>query len=208
MQELVLSATQSNWRLFIIRSSDPRFDKVKLRVHARDKGQCVYCGFKSLTANLVTNYDGNYSNNKLSNLVTTCPLCAQCGFLESVGVGDYGGGSIIYLPNISQVDLNGLCHSLFLAMALCTKSETNSKAIYRDLRLRSQTVDKILGKGMSKPDSLGRILIDDSTRSDPILDQSSLDGLRLLPSYMRFMPDITYWVREGISRYEIAGGKK
>ena len=40
--------------------------------------------------------------NKVSNLVTACCFCGQCCFLESVSVGKYGGGTLIYLPEIDQ----------------------------------------------------------------------------------------------------------
>jgi len=37
-------------------------------------------------------------------------------FLESVGVGGYGGGALVYIPEIEQVELNVLCHVLFCAI--------------------------------------------------------------------------------------------
>ena len=197
MKELTLTATQSNWRLFTIRDSDPRFDNTKQAVLRRDRQQCFYCGFKARSGLSVINRAGNYRKHQMINMLTVCPLCAQCGFLESVGVGDYGGGSIIYMPEMSQIELNALCHNLFSAMTLCTESENNSKSIYRDLRLRSQWVEKSLGKGMSRPDNLGRLLID--VEENEAFDSSWLQGLRLLPSYIRFMSNILVWVEEALT---------
>ena len=130
------------------------------------------------------------------HMLTACPRCAQCGFLESVGLGDYGGGSIIYMPEVSQIELNALCHNLFSAMTLCSESENTSKSIYRDLRMRSQWVEKSLGKGMSRPDNLGRLLID--VEENQAFDYSWLDGLRLLPNYIRFLPYSLQWVKESL----------
>ena len=64
----------------------------------------------------VINKDENYKNNTLDNMVTACPLCAQYSFLEHVGQGEFGGGTLIYLPEVSAESLNGLCHVLFCAM--------------------------------------------------------------------------------------------
>lgn len=199
MSELKLSATQSNWRLFTIRDNDPRFSKTKQAVFRRDRNQCVYCGFTAQSGLCVVNLEGNYRKNHMANMLTACPLCAQCGFLESVGVGDYGGGVMIYLPDISQVELNALCHNLFSAMTLCTDSENTSKAIYRDLRMRAQWVEKSLGAGMSRPDNLGRLLIDASDNA--AFDASWMEGLRLLPSYVRCMSSILRWADDALASF-------
>ena len=54
----------------------------------------------------VINLDGNYKNNKVTNMVLACPLCAQCFFLEMIGKVANTGAILIYLPEISQEDLN------------------------------------------------------------------------------------------------------
>ena len=71
----------------------------------RDNYTCQYCGFQAKEYQEIVNLDGNYTNNKLSNMVTACCFCSQCLFLQSVGLDEMGGGQLIYLPEMSQADL-------------------------------------------------------------------------------------------------------
>ena len=57
-------------------------------------------------------------------------------FVEAVGKSDFGGGTLIYLPEISQTELNALSHALFTAMASGnTTDDNNANNTYRSLRL-------------------------------------------------------------------------
>lgn len=187
--EIQLSASEANWRLFMTRKADPAFGKFSDRVLKRDQYTCRYCGFQSQKLQEIINRDQNYRNNRLDNLVTACSFCAQCFFLEAVGKSDFGGGVLVYLPEISQNDLNALCHVLFSSMASGNHAdEMNSKNTYRSLKLRSQVVEQELGEGLSSPSLYGHLLID--TQVDPAHKKSVnaelSTQLRLLPDIARF----------------------
>ena len=62
------------------------------------------------------NLNSNYADNKKDNLITACGLCAQCFFLEAIGKSDFGGGVLIYLPELRQSELNALCHAIFASI--------------------------------------------------------------------------------------------
>ena len=109
-------ASPGAWRLYSGRKADPRFKSYELKVFQRDRYTCQFCGFQARLFQDIVNLDGDYSNNQLANLVTSCCFCAQCCFLESVGVGGYGGGTLVYLPELSQSEVNSLCHVLFCAI--------------------------------------------------------------------------------------------
>src|SRR3990167_8472191 len=98
--ELTLIATPDAWRLYSARKMDERFKTFEQRVLQRDNYTCRFCGFQAKLFQDVVNLDGNYANNKPDNLVTACCFCSQCFFMESVGVGGYGGGTLIYLPEL------------------------------------------------------------------------------------------------------------
>ena len=117
VRPLKLVAEPGNWRLFFLRKSDPAFSEFSDKIMARDNYTCQFCGFKAAKFQEIVNIDNDYRNNKLSNLITACCLCTQCFFLDAVGKDDYGGGVLVYSPNISQNDLNGFCHVLFCAMS-------------------------------------------------------------------------------------------
>lgn len=191
MQPLTLSVIPGAWRLFVARKADKSFEKFSQKIWARDNHTCQFCGFQAKQYQEVVNLDQNYRNNKAANMVTACCFCTQCFFLEAVGKGDYGGGNLIYLPEITQPDLDGLCHVLFCAIANATHYRADAQNIYRTLKLRSKIVDEKLGEGMSNPSLVGQVLLNAATT-----DQAKpawLESLRLLPARARFATQIETW---------------
>src|SRR5262249_8989485 len=154
--------------------ADPAFLKFSEKVWERDNYTCQYCGFQARVYQEVVNVDQNYNNNKLENMVTACCFCTQCFFLEAVGKNDYGGGIIIYMPEVSQPELDGLCHVLFCAIANATNYRANAQAIYRSLKLRAQSVEEQVGEGMSHPAFLGQLLIEAAAPAESILSNLRL----------------------------------
>jgi len=192
LSELQLSVTPGGWRLFISRKMDKGFAKFCERVWQRDNYTCQFCGFQAKQFQEVINIDRNYHNNKLSNMKTACCFCTQCLFLEAVGQGDYGGGTLIYLPEISQADLNGLCHVLFCAIANATDYRSDAQNVYRNLKLRSKIVEDKLGEAMSNPGLIGQMLL--NVRPDPKEPMPIwLQTLRLLPARAKFTKQIETW---------------
>jgi intracellular multiplication protein IcmJ len=193
-----LIAKPEVWRLFSVRKADPAFGPFSNKVLKRDQYTCCFCGFQAMQYQEVVNLDGNYRNNKLSNLATACCFCAQCFFLEVVGKDDYGGGILIYLPEMSQGDLNSFCHVLFCAMANATSYRIDAQSIYRSLKLRSQIVEKQFGEGMSAPALFGRILIDVPDKDRTQIWEKAAPPLRLLPSYTKFAKQVEAWSKDSL----------
>ena len=200
LHTLTLSAKPGIWRLFAARKADPAFLKFSERVWERDNYTCQYCGFQARIHQEVVNLDQNYLNNKLDNLVTACCFCTQCFFLEAAGKSDYGGGTLIYLPEITQPELNGLCHVLFCAIANATSYRTDAQTIYRSLKLRSQMVEEKLGEGMSNPALLGQTLIEMDAKADAITKD-----LKLLPSRSKFGQFIEDWAAAALQELSNEG---
>lgn len=138
MFDLHIHAQEDNWRLFNIRAKDPRFSEIKKSIFARDKHKCQFCGFTAKSHMEVVNIDHNYSNNKTTNLVTSCPMCYHSLFLEMTGKSSFGGGLMIYLPEISQNDLNGLTHIAFCAEQSTEIYKKISDNIFSTLKLRAK----------------------------------------------------------------------
>ena len=187
-----LSVTPGAWRMFAARKVDSAFLKFCERVYQRDNYTCQFCGFQARQYQEVVNLDHDYRNNKLSNLITACCFCTQCFFLEAVGKNDYGGGVLIYLPELQQAELNGLCHVLFCAIANATNYRADAQTIYRSLKLRTQLVEEKLGEGLSNPASLGQIFMETDTENQTKMSDI-LKNLRLLPSRSKFSQQIDDW---------------
>lgn len=195
--ELKLVASAGAWRLYSGRKADPRFKAFEQKVLQRDRYTCQFCGFQAKLFQDIINLDGNYNNNTIKNMVTACCFCSQCFFLESVGVGGYGGGSLIYLPELTQAELNSFCHVLFCAITNDTGYKNSAQTIYRSFKFRSQTVEDKFGEGTSDPSIFGQLLID----SGPISTEQSdemFKNIRLLPSRAKFRLQIERWAASAL----------
>jgi len=197
-QDLRLIASPGSWRLYSARKADPRFRAYETKVLNRDRYTCQFCGFQAKKFQEVINLDGNYNANKLANLTTACCFCAQCFFVESVGVGGYGGGALIYLPELTQEELNSLCHVLFCAITNNTGYKSSAQDIYRCFKFRSQFVEEKFGEGTSDPAIFGQLLIDSGV-SDKDKMNSIFKNIRLLPSRAKFRKQIEHWATSALA---------
>ncbi len=196
---LSLQSTPGSWRLFVIRRQDKNFQGFMQRIWERDEFTCKFCGFQAQKFQEVINLDSNYLNNKLPNMVTACCFCTQCHFLEAVGKSEYGGGTLIYLPELQQHELNALCHVLFCAIANASDYREDAQSIYRDLKMRNRMIEDKIGAGMSDPATFGQLLLDMDTVKREKMRQQIAPYVRLLPSRSRFKMQIDTWASEALA---------
>lgn len=195
--KLKLMATPGSWRLYSARKVDERFKSYEEKVFQRDRYTCQFCGFQARLFQEVVNLDSNYTNNKLTNLATSCCFCAQCFFVESVGVGGYGGGTLIYLPELTQAELNSLCHVLFCAITNDTGYKSSAQNIYRGFKFRSQLVEEKFGEGTSDPAIFGQLMIDAGVNDEERRAQL-FKNILLLPSRAKFRKQIEKWAANAL----------
>ena len=193
---LKLQATLNGWRLYSARKIDKKFESYQNKVLARDRYCCQFCGFQARQYQDVMNQDGDFANNKLSNLATACCFCAQCFFVESVGAAGYGGGTLIYLPELTQAQLNSICHVLFCAITNNTGYKNTAQVIYRALKARAQEVEAKFGEGFSDPAVLGQMIID--ADASPSEMKQIFTNICLLPSRAKFRVQIEHWAASAL----------
>lgn len=195
--EVKLMATPGAWRMYSARKVDERFKSYEQKVLKRDRYTCQFCGFQARLFQDVVNFDNDYSNNRMSNMVTACCFCSQCFFIESVGVGGYGGGTLIYLPELTQSELNSLCHVLFCAITNDTGYKSSAQNIYRSFKFRSQVVEEKFGEGTSDPAIFGQLMIDAGVK-DEATRANLFNNIRLLPSRAKFRRQIEKWAASAL----------
>ena len=88
-------------------------------------------------------------------MITACCFCTQCFFCKQWDLDEMGGGQLIYLPEMSQADLNSFCHVLFCAMGNNTGYQDSAQSIYRSFKFRSQIIENKFGAGTSNPSCYG-----------------------------------------------------
>lgn len=201
MYELQLAVNLAGWRIFARRKQDKAFLPVQKRVFERDAYTCQYCGFQAREYQEVINLDGNYMNNKLSNMTTACCFCSQCLFLQAVGLDEMGGGQLIYLPEMSQADLNSFSHVLFCAMENNTGYQDSAQSIYRSLKFRSQLIEKKFGSSTSSPNVMGQLIIEYQEQF-PDRQIDILKELRLLPAHTKFRIQLEAWAEAALQELE------
>jgi intracellular multiplication protein IcmJ len=192
MYDLQLAVNLSGWRIFVRRREDKAFLPVAEKILGRDNHTCQYCGFQAKEYQEIVNLDGNYTNNKYSNLITACCFCSQCLFIESIGLDEMGGGQLIFLPDMTQAELNSFCHVLFCAMGNGTGYQETAQSIYRSFKFRSQLIESKFGAGTSNPAVLGQLMLEQQARGEEE-KINVLKEMRLLPSYTKFKVQLDAW---------------
>lgn len=189
---IVLTAKRGNWQRFIARKHNKRFLAIQEKILHRDHNTCRYCGFQAKQQQVIVNHDHDYSNNKASNLVTACIFCAQCFFLDQIGKNNNTGGYIVYLPELTQADLNHICRVLFSSLLRDAPYKGKLQTTYLSFKDRSIIVDENFGPNSSDPNIFGQTLIDSNLTSKQ-LQHPILTNLRLLPERKFFTKEIKYW---------------
>jgi len=179
------------------RKADKAFSSFARRVFERDNFQCQHCGFTAIEHMEVVNKDGNYMNNKMSNLMTACPFCCQCALLDIVGEGGLGGGTLIFLPELSQEELNALCHVLFSTIAVGNEASSESKDYYRALKARAKIVEKKLGEGLSSPSLYAQMILD-ANQDVRKLHKEVCSKVRLLPNIKQYASYTCDWAQQAV----------
>jgi len=123
MMDLLPAVKLKIWRQDDARSheADAEFEKIHASIIVRDKRTCQGCGMRTRASTTsesgyfhVHHIDDNHANNDVGNLVTLCPFCHDVFHIGNAGA--QGRASAMWLPQVSQNDLNILFHAMFILM--------------------------------------------------------------------------------------------
>lgn len=218
---LLLSASRKSWQVSSVHGTEVEREKLNIfeSIWSRDKKQCYYCGFVADKWQEVHHLNDDHSDNSLENLVTICALCHQSFHLNTVSTTN--GGDIIWLPEVSQQDLNHLCRAIFIAeeynehidITKITKindsnednpiDNLNDKDLVHKLSKMSNQMLAIFNNRKNHMDNffLGKAS-DAGTFGQVLLNMPQakyekrsefIDNFKLLPKSSRFPIQIKYW---------------
>lgn len=192
--DIHLTAKRGNWSRFRARSNKKGFIELEKQILERDKNTCRYCGFMSEKYQQVVNINQDYGpgKSKPDNLATACLFCTQCFFLDGFGQDKRFGGSLVYLPEISQADVNHFCRVLFASMLQDAPYKGKLQTTYLSFKDREQIVNEAFGPKSSDPGTFAQTLLD-SNLSKEQMEHPMLQSLRLLPDRKHFVQEVIYW---------------
>lgn len=224
LPQLVMSAKRSVWRMHDHgNEADKEFNALRGQILEAANYHCVYCQLQSSKYQEVHHKDDDHKNNDPRNLVCTCPLCHQVFHIGLASMRE--GGDLVYLPELTQVEINQLAFVMWLVGEAEGEQHASSENAMLFTRLSGQvkTLEGMLGNrrgtvllrlkpllaDVGFPDdllkelklshlSLGLIANVLRELPDDVYEQRAdlLGGLRMLPNAIRFRERVEYWRTE------------
>lgn len=196
MIDLYLTINPGGHKMMRMRNREKAFLPIRKMVLQRDKSICQFCEFEGLPKQMqVVNLDGDYNNNKSSNLVTACSICTRCmllGSFETSGEHD-SVERLIICNELSQVQLNHLYRVLLTSMSDSSlEQHETAKSIFRSLRNRAGLVDEMFGKNASDTRVFVQSVLDSGVGGHRNL-RYILQNLRYFPSRNSFHNEWALW---------------
>lgn len=194
MTEILLSAHRLSWTAPVQHGSAWDKSKVMLKVRdsilKRDNYTCQGCGWRSLQFQEIHHRNHDHSNFKEENLETLCPLCHQLFHPSSASIS--GGGYMIWLPEMSQVELNRLLIGLFAVLKTGSSHPLFSiaKSVWGMLEMKKVLLESQIGK--SDPGVFGQLLLSLS-KEDYAARSQTMGAIKMLANPSRFETEIDFW---------------
>ena len=208
--ELLLGAERSSWNIPAHHGTEmdrtQKMTAVRDRILKRDDYVCQACLWKSGRWQEIHHINHNHQDFNESNLATLCPLCHQ--FFHLATAASTGGGVLIWLPELSQKELNNMCVAIFVALKKDKHAMSGAaRSLYGALESRMGFVDENIATGASDPGVLAQAMLG-MKREDYARRADFLGSLRLLPYASRFQAPIDYWASSQFKDYPLEQWEK
>ena len=205
--KLMLNVSRQSWKMSSVHGTEfdvayqKKYKPVWDGVWERDNYKCFYCNFYSKKYQEIHHINNNHDDNSEKNLTTICPLCHKNFHLDSVSTSN--GGKIIWLPDMSQQELNYILRAIFIAndysKEIEEKGGEDQDGFYKIAKLlesffleRADFVEKEIIAGASDPVVFANAILnmDNTTLSHA---DEFLSPFRLLHFSTRYSVQSVYW---------------
>jgi intracellular multiplication protein IcmJ len=140
------------------------------KILKHDDFTCRFCGFRSTQYQRIVPFEGEF--------VTVCSFCEQVLSLERAGM--MGSGVLIWLPEITQAELNHIARAIYVAQT--EEDSAIAKAATRVLdALMARKIEAKKRLGSEDPLLLSAVLHENLTYKERAAAIRKLDGIRLMP---------------------------
>jgi intracellular multiplication protein IcmJ len=136
----------------------------------RDDYACRFCGFRSSQyQRVIPSEDG---------FISCCGFCEQVVSLERAGL--MGGGVLLWLPEMTQAELNHIARAIYIARADedTPIAEAATRALDALMQRRTEAKKRL---GSDDPLLLATILHENLTDGERAASVKKLNGIRLMP---------------------------
>lgn len=164
-------------------------------------GQCSQCGIR-----VETGLEKHQSDGQTS---LVCPFCHACMHLDAAAMAQ--AGKVIWLPEITQEQLNLSCVAIFMALVHAPRPSSHEdaslpqpsdqtlnqlKVLYKSLEYRSAPVEGLFGECPTElfdPTSLAFFAQQIFIAKRKNVDLSRYSGFKFLPNPSVFLKTIRSW---------------
>jgi intracellular multiplication protein IcmJ len=182
-----------NWNYYHQRMESKNYSKIKEIVLEQYKNQCAYCGYVSINNKLV-NKNFNYRDNAKENIIPACSICVQCVLLDGFGQDRQFGGTIIFLPELEQVQLAHLLRTVYAGFEKQASYKSRLADFMITIEERKEYVESILGKKSYEPEFFAQGLLD-TFIDEKKLEHPIFKNLRFLPDKAKLKNEIPDFIR-------------
>ncbi|MES2728821.1 MAG: type IVB secretion system protein IcmJDotN [Pseudomonadota bacterium] len=159
--------------------------ELRREVLKRDDHACQCCGFRSEKYQEILHINQDTRDTRLDNLATTCQFCHQCFAVDKVA--QMRSGVLIWLPELTQTELNHLSRALYVARISQGPMADTSRKILDMLMTRREDVRRRLGT--DDVFVLATVLRDYVGQRHYAERHQKLDGVRLFPLDRRIIKE-------------------
>ncbi len=172
--------------MHLMRARVKKFRQVHAKLLERKKCTCDFCNYVS-ERNTVININGNYQDNRFSNLAVACDLCARCQLMDYYKLDYEGSDVLIFFDGLSQEQFNHFIRVLFCKLQTKSEEQYNAQMVYSKLQDRARLLDEQVGFNLSNPGMFMHFAQNKNT------DKALLSRIRLLPSPDALATNIKNW---------------
>lgn len=140
------------------------------KILKHDNFTCRFCGFHAVQYQRIVPVSGGF--------VTACGFCEQVTNLERAGV--MGGGFLIWLPEVTQAELNHIARAIYVAQSF-KDSEMSALATRALDALMSRRAEAKKRLGSDDPLLLAIVLQENLNKAEAAGVPAKLEGIRLMP---------------------------
>lgn len=159
--------------------------EIKKKIFERDDYTCRFCGFQSQKYQDIHFLNGEESDLREDNMVTSCVFCHQCFCIEKVA--DMKSGFLIWLPEIPQADLHNIARAIYVARISQGPIADAARSIMENVMSRREALKHRLGT--DDPSILAMVLRDYISSKSYEMRKKKLEGVRLFPLDRRIIKE-------------------